>query len=81
MREIWKNVLKQIKELCKVSFKNIKPAIEELRIAICDAIGKFLKFVRTVIVGIINGTVSIVGAGLVATWKYLIAKWFQLWTR
>lgn len=76
MREIWENVLKQIKELCKISFKDIKPATKELGIAICNAIGKFLKFVGTVIVGIINGTVSIVGAGLVATWKYLIAKWF-----
>lgn len=76
MREIWENVLKQIKELCKVSFKDIKPAIKELGIAICDAIGKFLKLVWTVIVSTINGILSIVGAGLIATWKYLIAKWF-----
>ena len=76
MREIWENVLKQIKELCKVSFKDIKPAIKELGIAICDAIGKFLKFVWTAIIGAINGILSIVGAGLVATWEYLIAKWF-----
>ena len=76
MREIWENVLKQIKELCKVSFKDIKPATKELGIAICDAIGKFLKFVWTALVGTINGILSIVGAGLVATWEYLIAKWF-----
>lgn len=76
MREIWKNVLNQIKNLCKVKFADIKPATKELGIAICEAIAKFLKFVWTVAIGLIDGILSFVGAGLVASWKLLMSKWF-----
>ena len=37
---------------------------------------KFLKFVWTCAVGFITGVLSIVGSGLIATWNYLMDKWF-----
>lgn len=76
MKEIWTKVWKQIKDLCKVSFEDILPAFKQLGIDLCNLLGSFLKVVWTSVVGTINGILSIVGAGLVATWKWLMDKWF-----
>ena len=76
MKEIWTKVWNQIKELCKVKFSDIPAAAKELGLAICNAIAKFLKFVWTCAVGFITGVLSIVGSGLIATWNYLMDKWF-----
>lgn len=76
MKEIWDKVWKQIKELCKVSYKDIKPAVKQLGIDICNLVGSFLKLLWTTVVGLINGILQIVGAGLSATWKWLMEKWF-----
>lgn len=76
MTEIWTKVWNQIKELFDVKFSDIPNATKELGLAICNAIAKFLKFVWTCAIGFITGVLSIVGAGLVASWKWLMDKWF-----
>ena len=76
MKEIWTKVWNQIKELFNVKFSDIPAATKELGLAICNAIAKFLKFVWTCAVGFITGALAIVGNGLVATWNFLIGKWF-----
>ena len=76
MKEIWTKVWNQIKELCKVKFSDIPNAAKEFAKSVCDAAYKFLKFVWTCVVGLITGILSIVGNGLVATWKWLMDKWF-----
>ena len=76
MTEIWYQIWNQIKELCKVSFKDIKPAVKQLGIDLCNILSSFLKLVWTTVVGTINGILSLVGTGLVASWKWLMDKWF-----
>lgn len=76
MKEIWTKIWKQIKELCKVKFSDIKPAAKQLGIDVCNLIGSFLKLVGVTVVGLINGILSLIGAGLVASWKLLMDKWF-----
>ena len=76
MKEIWTKVWNQIKELCKVKFSDVPSAAKELAQAVCNAVLKFLKFVWTCVVGFITGVLSIVGAGLLATWDFLMGKLF-----
>ena len=76
MKEIWTKVWNQIKELCKVKFSDIPAAAKELAEAVCNAVLKFLKFAWTCVVGFITGALSIIGAGLLATWNLIIGKLF-----